>query len=90
MRLTLFFCAFVTDDDPDEFPDAEPRYPDPKVNFQSLGPTANPPREAECVRRWHRGELDPEFDEENLRVPAPDHSWPVRVYLNLTLCGQLD
>ena len=24
-----------------------------------------------------QGELDPEFDEENLRVPAPDHSWPV-------------
>ena len=66
----------VYDEDPDEFPDAEPRYPDPKVNFQSL-PTTDPPREAECVRRWHAGELDPEFDEENVRVPAPDHSWPV-------------
>ncbi len=29
------------------------------------------------MRRWHAGELDPEFDEENVRVPAPDHSWPV-------------
>ena len=65
----------VYDKDPDEFPDAEPRFPDPKVNFQSL-PTDDPPREAQCVRRWRAGEVDPAFDEENLRVPAPDYSWP--------------
>ena len=58
----------VYDEDPDEFPDAEPRYPDPKVNFQSL-PTTDPPREAECVK-VARGELDPSLDEENVRVPT--------------------
>ena len=36
----------------------------------------DPPRDAECIQKWFAGELNPEADEANLRVPPVDYGVP--------------